>query len=120
MSSCKTKENPLLGVWKINSKFYKATCKIIKDENSVKGLVLYYNDDTTIYKYKEGDGESKNYFFNNLIEKKGTYVDAVSGATKTDKLEEAVTLKLLSKDTLEVTTHIMRKPLKETWIRIQK
>ncbi len=115
--SCVKKNNPIIGTWEVDSKFYKATCNIIEEDNSIKGQVLYYNDDTTVYKYEEG--KPKNYFFNNLKEKKGVFVDAVSGATKKNESKEMVTLNLLSKDTLEVTTFIMHQPLKELWIRIQ-
>ncbi len=113
--SCDKKENPLIGTWKVDSKFYKATCNILEKDDYIKGLVLYYNDDTTIYKYEEG--KPKNYFFKNLKEKEDGYVDAISGATQIKTAEETVKLKLISEDTLEVTTYIMNKPLKETWIR---
>ncbi|WP_299247350.1 hypothetical protein [uncultured Aquimarina sp.] len=113
--SCMERENSMLGLWKVDSKFYKATCEIVEEANTLKGLVIYYNDDTTVYRYKEG--EPKNYFFNNLKEKNGVYVDAVAGATKMENLHDTVTLNQLSKDTLEVTTHMMHKPIKEIWIR---
>ena len=105
----------MLGLWKVDSKFYKATCEIVEEANTLKGLVIYYNDDTTVYRYEEG--QPKKYFFNNLKEKDSVYVDAIAGATKTENSNEVVTLNLLSKDTLEVTTHIMQKPLKEIWVR---
>ncbi|WP_339756607.1 hypothetical protein [uncultured Winogradskyella sp.] len=113
--SCTQKADVLLGTWRVQSPFYKATCKILEENDSIKGLVLYYNDDTTVYSYKEG--EAKNYFFNNLKEKGGQYIDAISGATKTKSSNEKATLNLLSKDTLEITTYIMHKPLKEIWVR---
>ena len=113
--SCTKKENPLVGTWKVSSKFYRATCKVFEEGNHIKGLVLYYNDDTTIYRYEEG--QPKNYFFKNLIEKDNGYVDAVSGATKVESSNETVQLKLVSEDTLIVTTYIMHKPIKEIWIK---
>lgn len=113
--SCGKTDNPLLGLWKVNSKFYKATCQILEENNEVKGLVLYYNDDTTVYSYK--DGQDKNYFFNNIKKHDNVYIDAVSGATKTEKSNDLVTLNLISKDTLEVKTYLMKKPIKEIWIK---
>lgn len=113
--SCKDKKNELLGTWSVNSKFYKAICFITETEERIKGQVLYYNDDTTVYNYEEGT--TKNYFFNNIKEQKNEFVDAISGATKTG--EQQIKLKLRHKDTLEVTTYIVNKPLTETWIRIE-
>ena len=77
--SCAKKENPLLGKWKVDSKFYKATYHILESNDSVQGKVLYYNDDTTII--REVDGKDY-YVFKNLKEKENVYVDAISGATK--------------------------------------
>lgn len=113
--SCTKKENPLIGIWKVDSKFYKATCGILEEEGLTKGVVLYYNDNTTVYTHEEG--QPKSYFFKNIKEKDGTYIDAVSGATKTEDSSKTATLHLVSTDTLEITTYIMNKPLKEIWIR---
>ena len=112
---CAKRENPLLGLWKVDSKYYRAICEIVEEKNEIKGIVLYYNDDTTIYKHEEG--RPNNYFFNNIKNIDDGYVDAISGATITKGKEEAVTLNLLGHDTLIVTTFVMHKPLKETWIR---
>lgn len=105
----------MIGIWKVDSKFYTATCEILEEDNTIKGVVLYYNDNTTVYKHE--DGQPKSYFFKNITEKNGVYIDAVSGATKTENSNETATLHLLDQDTLEVTTYIMNKPLKEIWIR---
>lgn len=113
--SCNESTNDIHGTWTVDSKFYRATCNITETNDAVKGQVLYYNDDTTVYTYNEG--EAKNYFFNNIKVKNGGYVDAISGATKTG--EQLVTLKLRHKDTLDITRYVMNKPLKETWIRIK-
>ncbi|MGH1388047.1 hypothetical protein [Kordia sp.] len=113
--SCTKKENPMIGIWKVNSRFYKATCEILEENDTVKGEVLYYNDNTTVYRSEKG--QPKSYFFNNIKEKNGTYIDAVSGATKIENENKTAILHLLSKDTLEVTTYILNKPLKEIWIR---
>ena len=105
----------MIGIWKVDSKFYKATCEILEENDTVKGVVLYYNDNTT--KYKHEVGAPKSYFFNDIKEKNGTYIDAISGATKIENNNKTATLHLLSKDTLEITTYIMNKPLKEIWTR---
>ena len=105
----------MIGIWKVDSKFYKATCKILEENDTVKGEVLYYNDNTTVYRSKKG--QAKSYFFNNIKEKNGTYIDAISGATKTKNKNKTATLHLVSTDTLEITTYIMNKPLKEIWVR---
>lgn len=111
--SCVHKQDSLLGVWNVKSNFYKATCQIVKENNTYKGLVLYYNDDTSIYKHKEGD--VKTYFFNNIKAENNQFVDAISGATiASSRLAE---LKLKHQDTLQVTTYIKQKPLTEIWIK---
>ena len=116
--SCSKSELSILGMWKVDSKYYKATCEILEEDGTLKGRVLYYNDGTTVYRNSNGD--SIKYFFSNLKENEGVYIDAVSGATSTKSLENSTTsLKLLSKDTLEVISYIMHKPLKENWIRIK-
>lgn len=113
--SCTKKESSIIGIWKVDSKFYKATCEILEEKGVVKGIVLYYNDNTTVYRHEEG--QPKSYFFKNIKEKDGTYIDAISGATKTENPSKTTTLQLISKDTIEITTYIMNKPLKEIWIR---
>lgn len=113
--SCSERESPILGIWKVDSNFYKATYQIIEKEDVTKGFVLYYNDDTTIYKYEKG--QPKHYFIKNLIQEDSLYIDAISGATNTEQSNKTITLKNLSKDTLEVTSYIQHKPLKEYWIR---
>ncbi len=113
--SCTKKESSIIGIWKVDSKFYKATCEILEENGVMKGVVLYYNDNTTVYRHEEG--QEKSYFFKNIKEKDGTYIDAISGATKTENSSKTATLQLISKDTIEITTYIMNKPLKEIWIR---
>ena len=115
--SCSKKKNPILGTWKVKSNFYKATCKILEEDKNIKGLVLFYDDNTTVYKYSAN--KPKKYFFNNLKGKSNSYIDATSGATKTRKLD-TTNLTLIHKDTLEITTYTMNKPLKEIWIRNNK
>ena len=113
--SCSKKENPIVGVWNVDSKFYKATYQILEQEDATKAFVLYYNDDTTIYKYEKG--QPKHYFLKNLKQEESIYVDAISGATNTEASTQNTTLKNLSKDTLEVTSYIQHTPIKEYWIR---
>ncbi|WP_460219267.1 hypothetical protein [Psychroserpens sp. MEBiC05023] len=115
--SCAEKENPLLGKWEVDSKYYRAIYNIIKSNDSVKGKVLYYNDDTTII--RESDGKDY-YIFMDLKEDEGIYVDAISGATKSNDIKPNIELNLIHLDTLDVTTYIRNKPLKEIWIRVKE
>lgn len=113
MVACTSKiDDRILGTWEVQSKFYRATYKIEKKSKKLVGKILYYNDDTTIIRET---GTDKDIFLTNLTYKKGTYIDAVSGATKTQK--ESLTIKIRHKDTLEVKTYIMHKPLIEFWTR---
>ena len=115
MISCTDKNQELLGVWNVESSFYSATYNILEEDGDLKALALYYDDGTTHFKYQEGKTK-KMYLFENLKFKNHNYVDAISGATKKANPEQ-LTLKVLDKDTLSVTTYIMHKPLTEKWIR---
>ncbi len=110
--SCSDSMKPLYGKWDVQSDYYKATYLIFEEHDSVKGKVLYYNDNTSIY--REGE-EQDFYVFKDLKKEDGHYVDAISGATNT--AEKAISIQQKHQDTLEVITYIMRKPLLETWVR---
>ena len=114
LTSCLKKEHQIIGLWKVNSNFYKATYKIVEEQNKLIGKVIYYNDDTTVL---HETGTDKDIFLFNLKPNKAGYVDAVSGATKTKNYYTSIKTK--HKDTLEVTTYIQNKPLTETWTRIK-
>ncbi|WP_420551374.1 hypothetical protein [Tenacibaculum aiptasiae] len=112
---CSTQiDERILGIWNVQSSFYKATYKIEKQANKLIGKVIYYNDDTTIIRET---GTDKDIFLNNLTYKDDTFVDAISGATQTNS--DNLKIKIKHKDTLEVTSYIMHKPLIEIWVRKQ-
>ncbi|WP_272149982.1 hypothetical protein [Tenacibaculum aiptasiae] len=112
---CSTQiDKRILGIWDVQSSFYKATYKIEKQANKLVGKVIYYNDDTTIIRET---GTDKDIFLNNLTYKNNTFVDAISGATQTNS--NNLKIKIKHKDTLEVTSYIMHKPLIEIWVRKQ-
>lgn len=110
--NCTQKKTNLIGYWNVKSNHYKATYKIEFQETKLVGKVIYYNDDTNVL---HETGTKKDLFLFNLKKENNIYVDAVSGATNTETY--ATTIKEKHKDTLEVTTFIMKKPLIETWIR---
>ena len=112
---CTKTPKEILGVWNVQSKFYKATYKIEKENKKLVGKVIYYNDDTTILRET---GTKKDIFLNDLKYKNDVFVDAISGATQTNS--ENLTIKIKHKDTLEVTSYIRHKPLVEIWTRKQK
>jgi major membrane immunogen (membrane-anchored lipoprotein) len=115
LCACGKNTEALLGTWKVQSKFYRATYNIVEVDNELKAEVVYYNDDTTVLRQNE---ETPFYLFHNLKFQDDHSIDAISGATKTK--EQPVFLKLKHKDTLEVTTYISNQPLKEIWIKTQK
>ena len=59
-------------------------------------------------------GTNKDIFLHEIKQKDGLYIDAISGATITKK---ELVIKQKNEDTLEVTTYIRNKPLKELWIK---
>lgn len=111
--SCQsTIDSDILGVWNVQSDFYRAKYKIEQRGNKLVGALLYYNDDTKELKATHTD---QDIFLKNLKKKNGLYIDAISGATITNHSQMEIVIK--SKDTLEVSTHIMNEVLKEYWIR---
>jgi len=111
---CTKAPEEILGVWKVENSFYKAVYKIENQGAKLLGKVLYYNDGTTILKETK---TAKDIFLHDLKLKNDVYVDAISGATKTNS--ENLTIKIKHKDTLEVTSYIQHKPLIELWTRKQ-
>lgn len=107
-----TFDKDILGVWNVQSDFYQAKYKIEQKGNRLVGALLYYNDDTKELKATHTD---KDIFLKNLKKKNGIYVDAISGATIMDHSHLELVIK--SRDTLEVSTHIMNQRLKEYWTR---
>lgn len=105
-------DNRILGTWKVQSNYYDATYKIEKQGKKLIGKVIYYNDGTTILRETK---TQKDVFLKNLKYKNNIFIDAVSGATKTNS--NYVSIKVNHKDTLEVTSYIMNKPLIEFWIK---
>lgn len=112
ISCSKSFDNRILGEWKTNSKFYKATYKFEKISKNIVGKLLYYNDGTTVL---QETGTKKDIFIENLDYKDNVFVDAVSGATQTTS--QNYQIKVKHQDTLEVTTYIRNRPLIETWTR---
>ena len=114
LSACQNKADDMVGIWKVNDRFTKASYQIEQDGRYLKAFVLAYDDGTTQYKF---DGSKKHYAFTGLKHKKGVYVDGVSGATSKTENPKNYAIKKKHKDTLEVTTYILNKPIIETWIR---
>ena len=113
--SCKQTNDNLVGDWIVQSKFYQASYQIIEDNGQWNALVLYYNDGTTRYRY---DGIKKRFAFKGLTKGKTTYVDGLSGATRSAEAQQkTIEISKKSKDTLEVTTYSMNKPIVELWVR---
>ena len=108
-------DNRIFGEWNVQSNYYRAIYKIEKQNGKIIGKVLYYNDDTTVL---HETGTDKDIFLEDLKFKENKFIDAVSGATKTNK--EALTIEVKHKDTLKVTSYVMHKPSVEIWIRKQK
>ncbi|MCT4698734.1 hypothetical protein [Tenacibaculum haliotis] len=105
-------DNRILGTWKVQSNYYDATYKIERQGKKLIGKVIYYNDGTTILRETK---TQKDVFLKNLKYKNNIFIDAVSGATKTNS--NYLSIKVNHKDTLEATSYIMNKPLIEFWIK---
>lgn len=111
--SCKHDYTAIQGVWRVDSPFYKATYQINEHDGKQKCAVINYNDGTSKY---SNDSAKPYFLYKNIKYSKNQYVevDGMSGATvKAGQTE----FRLLHKDTLQVTTYLHKKPLKEQWIR---
>ena len=51
LSACQTTTDNMVGTWKVNDKFTKATYQIEQDGRYLKAFVLAYDDGTTQYKF---------------------------------------------------------------------
>lgn len=115
MISCQYQQDSLIGKWKVNSKFLNATYQILEDGDELNGLVLFYDDGTTKYRH---DGTKNHYVFKGLKKENEQYVDGISGATtKENNTPRSIEITKKHKDTLEVTTLVMNKPIVEFWTR---
>lgn len=118
VTSCTDIKDPLEGEWEVRSRFFKARYEIFREDDQLKGLVLFYDDGTTKYNY---DGAKRYYVYQNLIKKDSIYVDAVSGATQVKEDHKMIDhIKLIGNDTLQMVTYMMNRPIIDVWVRKQK
>lgn len=105
----------IVGTWKVDDGFYKATYKIEEKNEKIKAEVLAYNDGTTIY-VKDDEAH---YIFQDLKKKGDCYVevDGISGATLNSDTSHTTKLKLINDSTLEVMQYIMERPVIEIWYK---
>jgi len=119
LTACSSPNDPIMGYWTVQSRFYQGTYKIIPDGKGFSAAVVYYNDGTTVF-----DSSSNNqwYVFQQAVKKDSLYVDGISGASSKSSSGQAKTicLKLSSPDTLEVTSYHFKQPSKELWTRKNK
>ena len=114
--SCTTND-PLEGIWIVRSDYYRATCEIHKTYQGFQGLMLSYDDGTTIYKH---DPQQPRHLFKNIKLKDREYVDGVSSATIKSGTSKNISIKLINEDSLLMTTYIMNRPVEELWTKINK
>lgn len=114
--SCSRNDTRLLGIWQTNSDFYQARYRIHLNNDSIKGEVIYYNDGTTVI--TEADSPKK-YVFTYLKKEKDTFVDASSGATKTEN-PQMWSIRIKSDDTLLIGQQIGKQMRTEIWTRIKE
>ena len=112
--ACQPKHDSIEGNWQVESKFYKATCKIVSTGQYYDGIVLSYDDGTSKYQYSS---EQPQYFFRHLAKKGSTYVDGMTGATRSQQSDNQWSIVLVSMDTLKVQTKISNRKSEELWVR---
>lgn len=115
LMSCSKQEDVLVGTWKFEGDYHRATYEIIEKRNGFVGKVIYYDDGTSRYTSKD-----ELICFEGLVKQDSIYVDGVSGAsssTKATKKGRTICIKVKSRDSLEATTYVRGQALKEWWIR---
>lgn len=105
----------LNGKWRVDSPYYKATYVIHHEDAKQKCEVFRYDDGTSSYHKR---AESPYYLFEKVYHKNGQLygVDGLSGATV---MSDRYLLDLVSDDTMQVTSYINDRQIKENWIRIK-
>lgn len=114
--SC-SKHDEILGQWKTNNGFYHALYEIHTSDNGFDCKVIKYNDGTTSFDENHG---KQYYLFKDLKWNKESYIDGISGASMKTTSKKKFEVRLLSKDSLEVTSYLLHKPRKEFWTRIRE
>lgn len=110
--SCKeTMNQQIFGLWKIQNRFYEATYHITEEDGMVVARVMKYDDGTTKYLW---DDDNPKYLFRNLQQKGEMFVDAVSGATKTDS-NPTIEIEIWQIDSLRTTIYSNHHPRYELW-----
>jgi hypothetical protein len=113
--SCSKQADILVGTWKFEGDYHRATYEITEKGNGFVGKVIHYDDGTSRYTSKD-----ELICFEGLVKQDSIYVDGVSGAsssTKETKKGRTICIKVKSQDSLEATTYVSGQPLKEWWIR---
>lgn len=113
-TSCSHSSNSIEGKWVVSSLFHKATYEIVKHGKTHSALILMYDDGTTKFNH---DPSKPNYLFKSMRKRKGIYVDAMSGATKSKNPKNGFQISARNIDTLQVDQFIKGKSISEVWTR---
>ncbi len=115
MYACSTPlDQRLLGYWEVNDAYHTAVYEILEMEGEFAGRVRYYDDGTSTYTYNQ---KKPLFLFRSLHSEQNSYVDGMSGATKTGKESKTLSISVANRDTLQVTRYIGSGSRKETWTR---
>lgn len=111
LSSC-AQDDPIVGVWEVESDYYQATYEIVEHQDQFHGKVHYYNDGQDTY---EGNDQKEDYFLTELTAKNGQYVNGKMYLP--DGSFYFVIFELTDPNTLEATMTVENQPYKEVWKR---
>ncbi len=113
LTSCGQDAERLLGDWKVNSQYYKATYQFAEEEGEIIAKVLYYNDGTSKYHWNKREP----WLLSSKIEQdKPFFVDASTGATQ--QISQ-IKFQLLAKDSLEMSMTAFNGVSKEIWTKVE-
>lgn len=110
--SCTEQEDILVGTWKFDGPFHKATYEITAEGSGFIGKVIDYDDGTSHYTSKDAL-----LCFEGLKKQDSIYVDGISGASASNKTAKTICIKVKNQDSLKATTYVMGRAIKEWWVR---
>jgi hypothetical protein len=115
-SACQpSKKDQIIGQWEVHSRFYKEEYDVVKRKSQYIVYSTMLDDGTTFKKYSENSEKNKLYTLNF---KKDKWVDAVSGATKSDSNDtSSIILTSNHRDTIRIRRKFFFRWIEELWTR---
>lgn len=114
LNSCAQNSDKLVGIWKVDNEFNKATYEIVQVDNKFFGKVHQYTSESKTY---TGNNKKEDYFLIDIEKKDNTYVNGKMYFEKDDLVD--VKIVLVDKDKIKISLTVEGYPYSEIWNRKQ-